>query len=72
MQRHIMQNPVPPFIHALTALPDGLAKAKRPRPNAASNLRLSADLFPLARQAMIATDHAKGGHAVVFGGLGPR
>jgi hypothetical protein len=61
-----MQNPVPFFIHSLTALSNCLVKAetfaeaKRLKPDVLPNLRLVADMFPLARQVMIATDHAKG------------
>ncbi len=61
-----MQNPVPFFIHSLTALSNCLAKAesheqaKRLKPDVIPNLRLVADMFPFARQVMIATDHAKG------------
>ena len=64
-----MQNPVPFFIHSLTALSGCMAKAeahaeaKRLKPDVIPNLRLVADMFPFARQIMIATDHAKGAPA---------
>jgi hypothetical protein len=68
-----MQNPVPFFIHSLTALSNCLAKAeafaeaKRLKPEVLPNLRLVADMFPMARQVMIATDHAKGASARLAG-----
>jgi hypothetical protein len=64
-----MQSPTPFFTHSLTALSSILAKAeayaesKRMKPEVMPNLRLVADMFPLARQVMIATDHAKGASA---------
>ncbi len=64
-----MQSPTPFFTHSLTALSSILAKAeayaesKRMKPDVMPNLRLVADMFPLARQVMIATDHAKGASA---------
>ena len=68
-----MQNPVPFFTHSLTALSKLLDKAeaygeaKRVKPEVFPNLRLVADMFPLARQVMIATDHAKGASARLAG-----
>ncbi len=68
-----MQNPVPFFIHSLTALSgilskaEAFAEAKRLKPDVIPNLRLVADMFPLARQVMIATDHAKGAPARLAG-----
>lgn len=68
-----MQNPVPFFIHSLTALSNCMAKAeafaeaKRLKPDVLPNLRLVADMFPFARQVMIATDHAKGAPARLAG-----
>lgn len=68
-----MQNPVPFFIHSLTALSNCMAKAeafaeaKRLKPDVIPNLRLVADMFPFARQVMIATDHAKGAPARLAG-----
>lgn len=64
-----MQSPIPFFIHSLNALSHILAKAeayaeaKRIKPEVIPNLRLVADMFPLARQIMIACDHAKGASA---------
>ncbi len=68
-----MQNPVPFFIHSLTALSaclskaEAYAEAKRIKPEVLPNLRLVADMFPLSRQVMIATDHAKGAPARLAG-----
>ena len=68
-----MQNPVPFIIHSLTALSNILTKAeayaeaKRLKPEVLPNLRLVADMFPLARQVMIACDHAKGAPARLAG-----
>jgi hypothetical protein len=68
-----MQNPVPFFIHSLTALSacitkaEAHAEAKRLKPDVIPNLRLVADMFPFARQVMIATDHAKGAPARLAG-----
>lgn len=73
-----MQNPVPFFIHSLTALSGCMAKAsahaeaKRLKPDVIPNLRLVADMFPFARQVMIATDHAKGAPARLAGLEVPR
>lgn len=73
-----MQNPVPFFIHSLTALSNCMAKAeafaeaKRLKPEVIPNLRLVADMFPFARQVMIATDHAKGAPARLAGLEVPR
>jgi uncharacterized protein len=73
-----MQNPVPFFIHSLTALSNCMAKAeafaegKRLKPDVIPNLRLVADMFPFARQVMIATDHAKGAPARLAGLEVPR
>jgi hypothetical protein len=68
-----MQNPAPFFIHSLTALSNCITKAeahaeaKRLKPEVIPNLRLVADMFPFARQVMIATDHAKGAPARLAG-----
>ncbi|MDZ7906128.1 MAG: DUF1993 domain-containing protein [Cypionkella sp.] len=68
-----MQNPTPHFIRSLNALSNCIAKAetlaeaKRLKPDVIPNLRLVADMFPLARQVMIATDHAKGASARLAG-----
>jgi uncharacterized protein len=68
-----MQNPVPFLTHSLTALSNLLdkaethAEAKRIKADVFPNLRLVADMFPLARQVMIATDHAKGASARLAG-----
>jgi uncharacterized protein len=73
-----MQNPVPFFIHSLTALSacmtkaEAHAEAKRLKPDVIPNLRLVADMFPFARQVMIATDHAKGAPARLAGLEVPR
>jgi len=64
-----MLSPVPSFVHSLTALSkilekaEGFGEAKRIKPEVMPNLRLVADMFPLARQVMIAADHAKGASA---------
>lgn len=68
-----MQSPTPFFTHSLTALSKILEKAeaygeaKRIKPEVIPNLRLVADMFPLARQVMIVTDHAKGASARLAG-----
>lgn len=68
-----MQNPVPSFIHSLTALSSCLTKAeahaeaKRLKPDVIPNLRMVADMLPLTRQVTIATDHAKGASARLAG-----
>lgn len=68
-----MLSPIPSFVHSLTALAkilekaEGFAEAKRIKPEVLPNLRLVADMFPLARQVMIATDHAKGASARLAG-----
>ena len=68
-----MQNPIPFFTHSLTALSniltkaEAFAEAKRLKPEVIPNLRLVADMFPLARQVMIACDHAKGAPARLAG-----
>lgn len=73
-----MQNPSPFLIHSLTALDTCIAKAeahaeaKRLKPDVIPNLRLVADMFPFARQVMIATDHAKGAPSRLAGLEVPR
>jgi len=73
-----MQNPVPFFIQSLTALSACMAKAeshaeaKKLKPDVIPNLRLVADMFPFARQVMIATDHAKGAPSRLAGLEVPR
>lgn len=68
-----MLSPVPYFVHSLTALSKILEKAesygeaKRIKPEVIPNLRLVADMFPLARQVTIACDHAKGAPARLAG-----
>ncbi len=68
-----MLSPIPSFVHSLTALSkilekaESFAEAKRIKPEVMPNLRLVADMFPLARQVMIATDHAKGAPARLAG-----
>ena len=57
-----MQNPVPFFIHSLTALSKILTKAeehaaaKNIKPEVIPQLRLIADMLPLWRQVAIACD----------------
>lgn len=68
-----MQSPVPFFIHSLTAMSkildkaEAYAEAKKLKPEVIPQLRLIADMFPFARQIMIATDHAKGASARLSG-----
>ena len=68
-----MQNPVPFFIHSLTALSTILDKAeahataKNIKPEVIPQLRLIADMLPLWRQVTIACDHAKGASARLAG-----
>ncbi|MBL4926694.1 DUF1993 domain-containing protein [Fuscibacter oryzae] len=72
-----MQSPVPYFVHSLTALSkiidkaEAFAEAKRLKPEVIPQLRLIADMFPFARQVMIATDHAKGASARLSGTENP-
>ena len=72
-----MQSPVPFFVHSLTALSkildkaEGFAEAKKLKPEVVPQLRLIADMFPFARQVMIATDHAKGASARLSGTENP-
>lgn len=64
---------VPVFVLHLTALSDILKKAaefcaaKKIEPSVLVNARLSPDMFALARQVQIATDHAKGAAARLSG-----
>lgn len=68
-----MQSPTPFFTHSLNALSNILTKAeahgeaKRIKPEVMPNLRLVADMLPLVRQVMIATDRAKGAPARLAG-----
>jgi len=68
-----MQSPVPFFVHSLTAMSkildkaEAYAEAKKLKPEVLPQLRIIADMFPLARQIMIATDHAKGAPARLSG-----
>lgn len=68
-----MQNPVPFFTHALTALDSILTKAeahaaaRNIKPEVMPQLRLIADMLPLWRQITIACDHAKGASARLAG-----
>ena len=68
-----MQSPVPFFVHSLTAMSkildkaEAYAEAKKLKPEVLPQLRIIADMFPLARQIMIATDHAKGASARLSG-----
>ena len=54
-----MQNPVPFFIHSLTALSNCLVKAeayaeaKRLKPDVLPNLRLVADMFPFEQMYLL-------------------
>ncbi len=72
-----MQSPVPYFVHSLTALSkildkaEAFAEAKKLKPEVIPQLRLIADMFPFARQVMIATDHAKGASARLSGTENP-
>jgi hypothetical protein len=62
----IYQSSKPMFVHNLKNLSRMLKKASRDakargiEPSVLLNSRLSPDMFPLARQVQIATDHAKG------------
>ena len=64
---------VPVFVHYLTALAAILKKAadhaaaKKIEPSVLVNGRLAPDMFALARQVQIATDHAKGAAARLSG-----
>lgn len=68
-----MLSPVPFFVHSLTAMSkildkaEAYAEAKKLKPEVIPQLRLIADMFPFARQIMIATDHAKGAPARLSG-----
>ncbi|MGV8986518.1 MAG: DUF1993 domain-containing protein [Cypionkella sp.] len=68
-----MQNPVPAFVHSLTALSkildkaEAFAEAKKIKPEVIPQLRLIADMLPLWRQITIACDHAKGASARLAG-----
>lgn len=72
-----MQSPVPYFVHSLTALSkildkaEAFAEARKLKPEVIPQLRLIADMFPFARQVMIATDHAKGASARLSGTENP-
>jgi hypothetical protein len=67
------QATVPAFIQILTALSAILTKAqahaeaKKIDPSVFVNARIAPDMFPLARQVQIATDHAKGAAARLAG-----
>jgi hypothetical protein len=67
------QASVPVFLQMLTALSAILdkavehARANRTDPAELVNARLAPDMFPLARQVQIATDHAKGAAARLSG-----
>ena len=68
-----MQNPVPMFVHSLTALSkildkaEAFAEAKKMKPDVIPQLRLIADMLPFWRQITIACDHAKGAPARLAG-----
>lgn len=67
------QATVPAFVQILTALSAILTKAqahaeaKKIDPAVFVNARIAPDMFPLARQVQIATDHAKGASARLAG-----
>jgi len=73
MKISMYQASVPVFIHALNNLAfilekgAGHAEAKKIDGSVLPNLRLFADMFPLARQVQIASDIAKGGAARLAG-----
>ncbi len=73
MSFNIYQASVPAFLQTLGALSGILTKAatyaetKKIDPSVLINARLAPDMFPLARQIQIATDHAKGASARLAG-----
>ncbi|MBL9099248.1 MAG: DUF1993 domain-containing protein [Alphaproteobacteria bacterium] len=73
MSLNIYQASVPAFLQTLNALSGILTKAaayaeaKKIDPSVLVNARLAPDMFPLARQIQIATDHAKGASARLAG-----
>lgn len=73
-----MENPVPLFARTLNALSNVLAKAeahaaeKKIDPAVLCAARLFPDMFPLTRQVMIATDHAKAVAARLSGTENPK
>jgi hypothetical protein len=73
MTINIYQASVPAFLQTLGALSGILTKAaahaeaKKIDPSVLINARLAPDMFPLARQVQIATDHAKGAAARLAG-----
>ncbi|HUO99235.1 MAG TPA: DUF1993 domain-containing protein [Rhizomicrobium sp.] len=77
MNISMYQASVPVFVHFLSALSDILKKgaeyctAKKIEPSVLVGSRLSPDMFALARQVQIATDHAKGAAARLSGSAIP-
>jgi hypothetical protein len=73
MKISMYQASVPVFVQYLTALSSCLKKgaelsaAKKIEPSVLVNARLAPDMFALARQVQIATDHAKGASARLSG-----
>lgn len=73
-----MDSPVPLFSRTLSALSNILARAeahaaeRKIDPAVLLQARLYPDMLPLARQVMIATDHAKGMAARLTGTENPR
>ena len=73
MSFNIYQTSVPAFLQTLGALSSILTKAaahaeaKKIDPSIFINARLAPDMYPLARQIQIATDHAKGASARLAG-----
>jgi len=73
MSFNIYQASVPAFLQTLNALSSILTKAasyaeaKKIDPSVLINARLAPDMFALARQIQIATDHAKGAPARLAG-----
>ena len=73
MSFNIYQTSVPAFVQTLNALSGILTKAatyaetKKIDPSVLVNARLAPDMFALARQVQIATDHAKGAAARLAG-----
>jgi hypothetical protein len=73
MSFNIYQTSAPAFLQTLRALSGILTKAaayaeaKKIDPSVLINARLAPDMFALARQIQIATDHAKGACARLAG-----
>ena len=78
MSISMYQASIPPLVHSLTNLNAILekaiahAEAKKIDPTVLVNARLYPDMFPLARQIMIATDVAKGAASRLAGAVPPK